>query len=122
MAFIAWVDPTAFNDINTHRYNNDNQPPPPPPPPYDYHDTPKVQAPPAQDAYRPGFWTGAAVGSAGTMLANNVINRGSTTAREEVQPVARNRLERDYARGEGSSSSSSTMRTSTGYASFTLLS
>lgn len=84
-----------------------------PPPPYDYHPPPSkprtytspraARAAPAQQAWRPGFWTGALGGAAAGYMAGN---RGNQT---QPNPP---RTQSMWGNGEGSSGSSTRSRPS----------
>ncbi|KII89974.1 hypothetical protein PLICRDRAFT_159249 [Plicaturopsis crispa FD-325 SS-3] len=99
----SWF-PGSDNDSSDH-----------PPPPYSKNATPDV---PQSQTWRPGFWTGAAIGGLGTALLNRGRGAGRTDSRpwdweQERNRVPRRTAFRDDDRGEGSSSLGA-MRTSTG--------
>ena len=89
-----------------------------PPPPYDYHPPPKTTstraAPraanaPAQEGWRPGFWTGALGGAAAGYMAGN---RGQNQQPRDQRPTMGYG---GYDNGEGSSRSSGSSSSGSGF-------
>lgn len=117
IAVICWMIYSAFlRDNGPRRPGNNNRPGffggggggggggnDDPPPPYDYHPPPKstsTRAPPrapAQEGWRPGFWTGALGGAAAGYMAGN---RGQNQQPRAQRPTMGYG---GYDNGEGSS-------------------
>ncbi|KAI0077313.1 DUF1183-domain-containing protein [Panus rudis PR-1116 ss-1] len=73
-------------------WSNDPSPPHDPPPPYKRYDDSSNTRNIGGDVWRPGFWTGAALGGLGAYLFNNRQNeRNRAYDWEREQPFIRNR-------------------------------
>jgi hypothetical protein len=112
--YIIYKIITGPRDDHPPGFHDDPRDDGPPPPPYDPRPPKMPFQDPAPNNRFGGFWTGLAAGAGATMLGNSLRNRGATNEPQSRRRVVQgNRLERDWARGEGGSSS---MRTSTGCA------